>query len=465
MGRKPLELENIEITDWTENKAIAKVNDLVIFVKDAIPGDIVNLRVNRKKNFAEGYISKMVSLSPMSVTPFCAHFDYCGGCVSQRMPYEEQLKYKEKQVKDQLQRIGRIEFPDINPIIASEKTTFYRNKLEFTFSKKRWLTKDEIDKETIDDPNALGFHISGCYDKVLDIEKCWLQASPSNEIRLEAKQYAIKKGYSFFDIKNKTGFLRNLIIRTSSTKEVMVIVVFGEHNEENQFDFLEMLKNKFDITSLQYTINTKGNDSIFNLEVICYSGKPFIEENMELVFRIGPKSFYQTNSEQAYNLYKVVRNFCELSGNELVYDLYTGTGTIANFIAKQSKKVVGIEYIPEAISDAKINSTLNGIENTVFYSGDMKDILTSEFFEINGAPDIVILDPPRAGLHPSIPKVLMEASPNKIIYVSCNPATQARDIAMLYPMYKHIKSQPVDMFPHTPHVENVALLVKANTNS
>jgi 23S rRNA (uracil1939-C5)-methyltransferase len=459
---KTLNLENIEITDWASGgKAIAKVGEMVIFVTDVIPGDIVNMRIKRKKNYAEGYVTEIVRPSPLSQEPFCSHFNDCGGCVSQRIPYSEQLKYKEQQVIDQLQRIGGLKSPLVRPILPSEKTTFYRNKLEFTFSKKRWLTASEIGNNNDLDTNALGFHISGRFDKVLDIEKCWLQDAPSNEIRTEAKKYALNKGYEFFDIKNKTGLLRNLIIRTSTTGELMVIVVFGCRNEDSQTDFMEMLKHRFDITSLNYVVNTKGNDSISDLDIICYSGKPYIEEKMEdLTFRIGPKSFYQTNSEQAYNLYNIVRKYAGLAGNETVYDLYTGTGTIANFLARNASKVIGIEYVPEAIEDAKTNSEVNKINNTLFYSGDIKEVLTMEFIQTNGAPDVIILDPPRAGLHPAIPKVLLEAAPATIIYVSCNPATQARDISLLAEQYELVECQPVDMFPQTPHVENIAFLRK-----
>jgi 23S rRNA (uracil1939-C5)-methyltransferase len=458
-------MENIEITGWAAGgKALAKVGDMVIFVEDAIPGDIVNMRVVRKKNYAEGYVTEIVRPSPMSQEPFCSHFNDCGGCVSQRIPYGEQLKYKEQQVRDQIERIGGIKSPLIRTILPSEKTVFYRNKLEFTFSKRRWLTASETGNNHDVDTNALGFHISGRYDKVLDINKCWLQKSPSNEIRIQAKTHALSKGYDFFDVKNKTGFLRNLIIRTSTTGELMATVVFGYHDEEKQTDFMEMMKQNFDITSLNYVINTKGNDSIGDLDVICYSGKRYIEEKMEnLIFRIGPKSFYQTNSEQAYNLYGIVRKYADLQGVETVYDLYTGTGTIAVFLAEHAKKVVGIEYIPEAIEDAKINSEVNGACNTSFYSGDIKDVLNKEFILANGAPDTVILDPPRAGLHPSIPKTLLEAAPEKIIYVSCNPATQARDVAMLAEQYEFVECQPVDMFPHTQHVENIIFLRKFHT--
>jgi 23S rRNA (uracil1939-C5)-methyltransferase len=455
-------LENVEITGWAAGgKAIAKVDSMIVFVEDAIPGDIVNLRIARKKNYAEGYVTAIVHPSPNSLQPFCSHFNDCGGCVTQRIPYGEQLKYKEQQVQDQMERIAGINSPLVKPVLPSAKTIFYRNKLEFTFSRKRWLTAAEIEHSHNINSNALGFHISGRFDKVLDIEKCWLQKSPSNEIRLHAKAYALSKGYDFFDIKNKTGLLRNLIIRTSTTNQLMTTVVFGCSDKEKQMDFMEALKQRFDITSLNYVVNTKGNDSINDLDVICYSGKPYIEEKMEhLIFRIGPKSFYQTNSEQACNLYGIVRKYAGLQGHETVYDLYTGTGTIAIFLAERSKKVIGIEYVPEAIEDAKINATINRIDNTSFYSGDIKDVLNKKFVHDNGTPDVVILDPPRAGLHPSIPKILMEIAPEKIIYVSCNPATQARDIAILADRYVFEECQPVDMFPQTHHVENIAFLRK-----
>ncbi|MDR1582440.1 MAG: 23S rRNA (uracil(1939)-C(5))-methyltransferase RlmD [Prevotellaceae bacterium] len=462
---KPLNLENIEITGWAAGgKALAKVGDMVIFVENAIPGDIVNMRIVRKKNYAEGYVTETVRPSPISQEPFCSHFNDCGGCVSQRIPYDKQLEYKEQQVREQLEHIGKIKYPLMKTILPSEKTVFYRNKLEFTFSKKRWLTAAEIDNNHDIDTNALGFHVSGRFDKVLDIKKCWLQESPSNEIRTQAKIYALNKGYEFFDVKNKTGFMRNLIIRTTTTKELMVTVVFGCHDEKKQTDFLEMLQQSFDITSLNYVINTKGNDSINDLDIICYSGKPYIEEKMEdLIFRIGPKSFYQTNSEQAYNLYSAVRKYADLKGVETVYDLYTGIGSIAVFLAKHSKKVIGIEYVPEAVEDAKINSTVNGINNASFYAGDIKDVLTKEFIDANGIPDVVILDPPRAGLHPSIPEILSEIAPEKIIYVSCNPATQARDLAIFVGQYEIVECQPVDMFPQTCHVENITFLRKFHT--
>jgi 23S rRNA (uracil1939-C5)-methyltransferase len=462
---KIIELENVEIVDFAaEGKAIAKDNGMVIFVDDAIPGDIVNLRIRRKKNYAEGTVTQIVKPSELSVQPFCRHFGDCGGCVSQRMPYSEQLKYKAKQVVDQFQRIGGVEMPVVKPILPSGKTIFYRNKLEFTFSNKRWLTKEEIGNEGALELNALGFHVSGRFDKVLDLERCMLQASPSNEIRNEAKRYALSHGYEFFDVKNKTGFLRNLIVRTSSTGETMLVVVFAYYDKNKIHDFLDNLNEKFAPTSLQYAINPKMNDNIGDLEVLCHAGKPFIEEKMEnLTFRIGAKSFYQTNSEQAYVLYDCVRKYADFKGNETVYDLYTGTGTIACFVAANVGKVVGIEYVSEAIDDARANAALNGIENAVFYAGDIKDVMTNEFIATNGSPDVIILDPPRAGLHPSIPQKLMEIAPDKIIYVSCNPATQARDIALLSEKYYLVEMQPVDMFPHTAHVENIALLRKFHT--
>lgn len=462
---KFIELENVEIVDFaSEGKAIAKHDGMVVFVDEAIPGDIVNLRIRRKKNYGEGTITKLVKPSDLSVQPFCQHFGDCGGCVSQRMPYSEQLKYKAKQVIDQFQRIGGVEMPVVNAILPSKKTIFYRNKLEFTFSSKRWLTNEEIGNDGLLELNALGFHVSGRFDKVLDIERCMLQASPSNEIRNEAKRYALSNGYEFFDIKNKTGFLRNLIVRTSSMGETMLVVVFAYYDRVKINDFLDNLNGKFALASLQYAINPKANDNISDLEIFCHAGKPFIEEKMEnLRFRIGAKSFYQTNSEQAQTLYGIVRKYADFKGDETVYDLYTGTGTIACFVAANVAKVVGIEYVPEAIDDARANAALNGIKNAVFYAGDIKDVMTNEFIDANGAPDVIILDPPRAGLHPSIPQKLMEIAPDRIIYVSCNPATQARDIALLSERYYLVETQPVDMFPHTAHVENVALLRKFHT--
>lgn len=471
MNRKKKELpilENIEISGIAaEGKAIAKVNELVIFVPFVVPGDIVDLQLTRKKNkYAEAIAIRFQKLSEKRAVPFCKHFGICGGCKWQILPYEEQLKFKQQQIKDNLERIGKIPLPEISPILGSEKTQFYRNKLEFTFSHKRWLTKEELEKNVIyEDRNALGFHIPGSFDKILDIEECWLQNNISNNIRNGIRQYAIEHKYGFDDIKAQNGLLRNIIIRTSSTDELMVIAIARVANAkdmEQLKDVLNYISTTFtEITSLIYIINNKCNDSIADLETITYSGKDHIIEKMgDLQFKVGPKSFYQTNSEQAYNLYAIVKKFAALKGEDIVYDLYTGTGTIANFIAKDAAKVIGIEYIEEAIADAKVNSTLNKIDNTLFYAGDMKDILNQDFILKNGHPDVIITDPPRAGMHPDVITNILLANPNRIVYVSCNPATQARDLQLLSEMYKVISVQPVDMFPHTQHVENVVLLEK-----
>lgn len=468
MGRnkknKPF-FENVLITDiGAEGMAIAKVDDLVVFVPQVIPGDVCDLQVTRqRKRFYEAKVVRINHYSDDRVTPFCTHFGVCGGCKWQNLPYEKQLFYKQKQVSDQLFRIGKVELPEIAPIIGSEKTTFYRNKLEFTFSNQRWLTTEEINKqEDIAREGALGFHIPGLFDKVLDIETCWLQSDLSNAIRNQIREYAVSNGLDFFNIRNQQGFLRNIIIRTSSTGEVMLIVVFYQEDAEKREGLLNMISEKFpEITSLLYVINTKGNDTITDQEIITYKGNAFIFEQMEgLRFKIGPKSFYQTNSDQAYNLYKVARDFAQLTGNEIVYDLYTGTGTIANFVARFAKKVVGIEYVPEAIDDAVINSSLNGIENTLFFAGDMKKVLSASFIETHGRPDVIITDPPRAGMDAPVVETILNAAPNRIVYVSCNPATQARDLLLLDEKYRVAAVQPVDMFPHTHHVENVVLLIK-----
>ncbi len=460
--KKPA-IENLEIVDVAaEGKAIGRYNDMVVFVPQVIPGDVVNIQVNKmRKNYMEGFVTKLVTPSPLRVKPFCQHFGVCGGCKWQHLPYELQLQYKHKQVVDQLTRIGHLDIPEISPILGSEKVENYRNKLEYTFSSKRWITIEEVQAGAeINQPNALGFHIPGMFDKVLDIEKCHLQAEPSNAIRLAVRDFTLKNGYEFFDIRNQVGFMRNLIIRTASTGEVMVIVVFYYEDAEKRIALLNHLKEQFpQITSLQYIINTKGNDSITDQEVITFAGKDHIIEEMEgLKFKVGPKSFYQTNSEQAYQLYKVARDFAGLTGSEVVYDLYTGTGTIANFVASKAKRVVGVEYVPEAIEDAKVNSEINGITNTTFYAGDMKDVLNDRFIDENGHPDVIILDPPRAGIHEDVANTILRAMPNRIVYVSCNPATQARDIALLAHTYEVKKVQPVDMFPHTHHVENVVLM-------
>jgi 23S rRNA (uracil1939-C5)-methyltransferase len=455
------------ITDVAaEGKAIAKVNDLVIFVPYVVPGDIVDLQVKRKKhNYAEAVAVKVHAYSPVRAVPFCQHFGVCGGCKWQLLPYAEQLRYKQKQVTDSLARIAKIEGTAISPILGSEKTEFYRNKLEFTFSNKRWLTDEEIRQDVkYDQMNAVGFHISGTFDKVLAIDKCWLQDDISNRIRNAARDYALLHGYPFSDLRNQTGMLRNLIIRTSSTGEVMVIlscrIENGEEETARLEAFLSFIYSAFpEITSLMYVVNNKCNDTINDLDIMTFKGNGHIFEEMEgLRFKIGPKSFYQTNSAQAYVLYKVARDFAALTGNELVYDLYTGTGTIANFVARRARRVIGIEYVPEAIEDAKVNARINGIENTLFFAGDMKDLLTPDFLHQHGRPDVVITDPPRAGMHPAVINVLLDAAPERIVYVSCNPATQARDLALLHAAYNVEAVQPVDMFPHTHHVENVVLL-------
>lgn len=471
MARKKKELpllEKITIIDVAaEGKALAKVNDLVVFVPYVVPGDVVDLQVKRKKNhYAEAVAVKFHEYSPVRAVPFCQHYGICGGCKWQCLPYTEQIKYKQKQVMDNLTRIGKIELPEISPIIGSEKTEFYRNKLEFTFSNKRWLTEEEVKEDVkYDQMNAVGFHIPGAFDKVLAIEKCWLQDDISNQIRNAIRDYAYEHNYSFFNLRSQEGMLRNLMIRTSSTGELMVLLQC-KIVEESEMDLMKQLlafvAERFpQITSLLYVVNNKCNDTINDLEVMVFKGNDHIFEEMEgLRFKIGAKSFYQTNSGQAYNLYKVARNFAGLTGKELVYDLYTGTGTIANFVSRQAKKVIGIEYVPEAIEDAKVNSAINGIDNTLFYAGDMKDILTQEFINQHGRPDVIITDPPRAGMHNDVINTILFAEPQRIVYVSCNPATQARDLSLLDAKYKVMAVQPVDMFPHTHHVENVVLLEK-----
>ena len=464
--RKPQPIfENILITDVAaEGKAIAKIDGMAVFVPFVVPGDIVDIQVTRKKKtYAEGRAVRFEKYSDTRIAPVCEHFGVCGGCKWQNLPYEEQLKFKHKQVMDSLERIGKVELPEADYIMGAPETTFYRNKLEFTFSNKRWLTQEEIDsKKEFKNMNSLGFHIPGMFDKVLDINKCWLQGSVSNDIRNEVREYCNDNDYTFFDIRKQEGMMRTLMIRNTSIGELMVIVVFFEDDEEKRNNLMEHIANKFpEITSLLYVINQKGNDTITDQEVITYKGNDAIYEEMEgLKFKIGPKSFYQTNSEQAYHLYEVAREFADLSGNELVYDLYTGTGTIANFVAKNAKKVIGIEYVEEAIADARVNSANNNIDNTLFYAGDMKDILNQEFINEHGQPDVIITDPPRAGMHDDVINTILFAEPKKIVYVSCNPATQARDISLLDVKYKVTKIQPVDMFPHTHHVENVVLMEK-----
>lgn len=469
MARKKKELpllEKVTITDVAaEGKAVAKVNELVIFVPYVVPGDVVDLQVKRKKNhYAEAVAVKFHEKSPLRTEPFCSHFGVCGGCKWQCLSYEEQLKYKQKQVFDNLTRIGKVELPEFRPILGSEKTRFYRNKLEFTFSNKRWLTEEEVKQDVrYDQMNAVGFHIPGAFDKVLAIDKCWLQDDISNQIRNAVRDYAYAHDFPFFDLRTQEGLLRNIMIRTSSTGELMVVLqckVTDDEGRRKMEEILQFMADSFpQITSLMYVINNKCNDTIGDLDVEVFKGNDHIFEEMEgLRFKVGPKSFYQTNSEQAYNLYKVAREFAGLTGNELVYDLYTGTGTIANFVARQARKVVGIEYVPEAIEDAKVNSALNGIDNTLFYAGDMKDILTNDFIAEHGRPDVIITDPPRAGMHNDVIDVILAAEPKRIVYVSCNPATQARDLQLLDGKYKVTAVQPVDMFPHTHHVENVVQL-------
>lgn len=456
-------LEGVEIIDVAaEGNSLARVNDMVVFIPYGAPGDIVDVKLSKKKkSYAEGHITQIVSPSPLRQEIRCEHFGTCGGCRWQHLPYEFQLECKQKQVKDALERIAKIEIPEISPILGSKQIWEYRNKMEYTFSNKKWLTFEQMRSgEEFPDRDAAGFHISGAFDKVLDINCCHLQDDFGNRLRLFIKQFGKENGYSFYDLKAQQGLLRTLMIRIASTGEIMAVMVFGEDDTMKIKSLLEAVKVNFpEITSLLYVINLKVNDTISDQEIIKYSGKDYIEEEMEgLRFRVGAKSFYQTNSLQAYELYKVARNFAELTGSELVYDLYTGTGTIANFVARQAKKVIGIEYVEDAIADAKINSANNGIANTEFYAGDMKDVLTDSFIEAHGRPDTMIVDPPRAGMHEDVVNVILNASPRRIVYVSCNPATQARDLALLDCKYKVEAIQPVDMFPHTHHVENVVKL-------
>lgn len=466
MGRRDKELlENIEIeTIAAEGKSLAHINGKVIFIPFTVPGDIVDVQVkNKRKGYMEGYVTRFVKPSPIRIEPFCSHYGLCGGCKWQALPYPVQLQNKQQQVIDQLTRIGHLNLPSITPILGSDKVTEYRNKLEFTFSAKRWVeSASEADNLTDNDKAGLGFHIAGMFDKVLDVERCYLQPSPSNEIRLFIKEFTINNGYTFFDLRKQTGLMRTLVIRTTTTGETMVIVVFAYEDRELRIKLMEAIKFQFpQITSLNWMINDKKNDSISDVECFLYSGSEYISEKMEdLSFRIGAKSFYQTNSEQAYRLYCIVREFAALTGDETVYDLYTGTGTIALFLAKYASKVIGIEYVEEAIEDAKANSINNNIENCSFFAGDMREMLNSAFFELHGYADVIILDPPRAGIHPDVAKVISEAAPGRVVYVSCNPATQARDIALIGDNYEITKVQPVDMFPHTHHLENVVLMVK-----
>jgi 23S rRNA (uracil1939-C5)-methyltransferase len=455
-------LPNLSIIDIAEEgKGVAKADELVVFVDKAVPGDIVDVKVvKKKKNFAEAVIETLHTASELRTDPFCQHFGTCGGCKWQHMQYDAQLHFKQKNVEAALQRLAKVDISSIEPILGSAENKYYRNKLEYTFSNKRWLNQNDMDDRDDLEMNALGFHVPLRFDKILDIQHCYLQAEPSNTLRNQVRGYALRTGLSFYDLRNHEGNLRNLIIRTSSTGEVMVVVVFAFIEQEQVNGLMEYLKVNFpEITSLLYIINQKKNDTIFDQDVITYAGRDYIFEEMDgLKFKIGAKSFYQTNSLQAHELYKITRDFAGFKGDELVYDLYTGAGTIANFIAGSVKKVIGVEYVPTAIEDARFNSELNGIDNTLFYAGDMKDILTMAFIDAHGKPDVVITDPPRAGMHTDVVERLLEMEAEKIVYVSCNAATQARDLALLKEKYEVSRIRPVDMFPHTQHVENVVLL-------
>ena len=473
-SKKPLPLlEGVTIEAVAaEGKCLFHWNDLVVFVPFCVPGDVCDIQIRRKKHsFAEGEVVRFVEYSKVRAVPFCKHFGVCGGCKWQNLPYEEQLKFKQQQVFDQLHRIGKVELPEFRTILGSVKTQEYRNKLDFGCANKRYLTKEKItalpkdESQSLKDVPAIGFHITGAFDKILPIEKCWLMDDLHNQIRNDIRDYAMEHGISFFDLRAQVGLLRDIIIRNSASGELMVIIQFHYDETGGEKEALDLLQHVADtfpqITSLLYLDNQKCNDTIGDQDILVFKGTDHIFELMEdLKFKVGPKSFYQTNTEQAYHLYSVAREFAGLTGNEMVYDLYTGTGTIANFVAKKAKQVIGIEYVPEAIEDAKINSEINGIGNTLFYAGDMKDILTDDFIAEHGRPDVIITDPPRAGMHPDVVKTILRAAPDRIVYVSCNPATQARDLQDLDEQYKVIEVQPVDMFPHTPHVENVVLLKK-----
>ena len=475
-NKKPLPLlERVTIEAVaSEGKCLFHWNELVVFVPFCVPGDVCDVQIRRKKHsFAEGEVVRFVELSKVRAVPFCEHFGVCGGCKWQNLPYEEQLKFKQQQVFDQLTRIGKVELPEFRPILGSVRTQEYRNKLDFGCANKRYLTKEQLaslppiteDGVSAKDVPAIGFHITGAFDKILPIEKCWLMDDLHNRIRNEIRGYAMEHGLTFFDLRQQTGFLRDVIIRNSASGEWMLIVQFhyDETGGESEAKaLLQHIADKFpEITSLMYLDNQKCNDTIGDQDILTFKGNDHIYELMEdLKFKVGPKSFYQTNTEQAYHLYSVARELAGLTGNELVYDLYTGTGTIANFVSKKARLVIGIEYVPEAIADAKVNSEINGIGNTLFYAGDMKDILTDDFIAKHGRPDVIITDPPRAGMHPDVVKTILRAAPRRIVYVSCNPATQARDLQAMDEDYRVAEVQPVDMFPHTPHVENVILLIR-----
>lgn len=476
-------LENVTIEAVAaEGKCLFHHEDLVVFVPFCVPGDIVDVQIVKKKHhYCEGRVERFIKKSDIRTEPMCEHFGICGGCKWQNLPYEEQLKAKQQQVYDQLSRIGKVDLPEFRHILGSVKIEAYRNKLEFGCCNKRWFTQEELNDKSLDlsanDNSAIGFHISGAFDKIYPIRKCWLMDDVHNMIRNEIERYAKEIGMSFYDLRAQTGLLRSLMMRNSNTGEFMLLIQFHYDkpgDEELAQQLLQHVANQFpQVTSLIYVDNQKGNDTFGDLDLITFKGTDFIYETMEdLRFKVGPKSFYQTNTEQAYHLYSVARDFCydtACDGNPvsddklpLVYDLYTGTGTIANFVARRAQKVIGIEYVPEAIEDAKVNSQINGIDNTEFFAGDMKDILTDDFIREHGRPDIIITDPPRAGMHADVVNVILNAAPRRIVYVSCNPATQARDLALLDTDYRVAEVQPVDMFPHTPHVENVVLLCRRN---
>lgn len=467
--KKGQKLENLQIeTIAAEGKCIAKIDGLVVFLKGGAPGDIVEATITRsKKSFLEARVDKVIKESEKRTTPFCFHFGMCGGCTWQHINYETQLYYKQKQVQDNLERIGGLSLPEIEPILGSSKTKLYRNKLDFTFTNSQWLTWEELQTDKIKSP-GLGFHIPRMFDKVFDVRECHLQPEPSNGVRLTLKEAALQRNIPFFDLRSQEGFLRTVTIRTASSGECMVILQVTQRKMEWIDELLQILHEKFpQLTSINYVINSKRNDTFNDLEVVTWKGNPYITEIMPrpdssttLKFRVGPKSFYQTNSEQAYELYKAAWRMANLKGDELVYDLYTGTGTIANFVAADARKVIGLEYVSDAIEDAKVNSTINGISNTEFFAGDIKDLLDDSFLTEHGRPDVIITDPPRAGMHEDVCKMILKAEPQKIIYVSCNPATQARDLKILAEKYTIQSVQPVDMFPHTMHVENIVSLIR-----
>lgn len=466
MGKKHKEqpiIADVQITDVAaEGNALARVDDMVVFIPYGAPGDVADVKiVKKKRSWAQGRIERLTTPSPIRQKPRCAHFGVCGGCSWQHLPYSLQLQCKERQVRDALERIAKVKLPAITPIVGAANTWAYRNKMEYTFSDRSYLTPDEIASGVeVADRDACGFHVGGAFDKVLDIEACHLQAPLGDEIRLWLKAFAKERGYAFHNIRSHQGLMRTVMIRLASTGQSMAVVVFARDDKEAVADVMDNMRRRFpDITSLQYVVNTKANDSITDQEVILHSGQPYIEEEMDgLRFRVGPKSFYQTNSAQAHRLYDVAREEAALTGQELVYDLYTGTGTIANYISRRARRVIGIEYVPEAIRDARVNSRVNGIDNTEFYAGDMKAVLTDDFIAEHGSPDVIIVDPPRDGMHPSVVEVLLRARAPRIVYVSCNPATQARDVALLDAAYEVTSVRPVDMFPHTRHVENVVTL-------